>query len=122
MKCMICKQTNVEGSTNISSIFRISNLFGVYPMAKSNKVKTNKYPNPKKGEVYKLFYNPNNVNNCRIHIRGIVDGLIVCAIWVKTKQRYEYSVKCKEYFHARQNSLTLIEKKTTTQYNTNKVK
>jgi len=48
------------------------------------------------GEKYKIYYNPNNPNNRRIHVVGIVDGNQIITKyynrvrWVYTIERIEY--------------------------------
>lgn len=45
------------------------------------------------GDKISLFYNEGNHANTLYHVRGIVDGRLVLARWLTSKQRWEYEVK-----------------------------
>lgn len=58
-----------------------------------------------------IFYNENNINNRRIHIRAIVDEYqIVYRVWSKRYKSWRYRVESIEYFYMLFENNHLIQK------------
>lgn len=51
------------------------------------------------GEDYRIYYNKGNINNCRIHIRAIVDDhMVVFQEYLKRRKIWVYKMKSLYYF------------------------
>lgn len=46
------------------------------------------------GNKVRIFWNENNINNCPVHIRAIVDSdYVVTRRWLKRRQEWSYKVE-----------------------------
>lgn len=53
----------------------------------------------KAGKKFKIYYGKNNINNCKIHIRSIVDDRwIAYKQWSTFRQRWVYNIESKLWF------------------------
>jgi hypothetical protein len=64
---------------------------------------------PEVGKSYSLFYNENNVNNRRIHVRAVVDDeQYVIRTWFRSKVNWHYEVKNIHWFECNEKYLTEV--------------
>jgi len=53
------------------------------------------------GNSFRIYYNEGNPNNCIIHIRGIVDDMIVFRWYNRHKRRWMYAIESQYFFETR---------------------
>ena len=49
-------------------------------------------------QAYKIFYNPGNINNRKIHIRAFVDDYVVLRTWNNLGKVWHYEIQHMGYF------------------------
>jgi len=51
------------------------------------------------GKSYRIFFNEDNINNKKIHVRAIIDDVqIVYKYWSRNRQGWIYQMEHKYYF------------------------